>query len=409
MTPVTPYLRHYALALLSGAGVATAAVNLVPGYYHDLIEWRPLEILPNWLFAPVPDLATVFSTLFMPFFILLIGKEIWEAIILKKGAMHGRHVIAPAILALGSMAGAVLIWQIFTFIFQTAEEAGTTPEWAFPLGGDVVLAYFFGRLIFGRGHPALQLLLFVTIFIDLAALLIAGLAAPVLSFVNPLRLLWLALPLAAALTGYHLLTAPALRVEATEVQHQRANRLHNWAGLAVISWLGVTAAGLPAALGFLPLLPAMPHAHRSFGLFAVAERFLTDPLNRLEHWLLAPLVSGMTIYGFTRGGFDFAAFGEPTLVITLAAFWIGKPLGAMVAVSACRARGLKLQLVPGRRDMVIIAGLLGMGFTVPALSMVGALPGGAMQEAARLGMGISILIGPVLLLLVRKGRIYRTN
>lgn len=403
MTPVIPALRHYATALLIGTAAATLAVNIVPDLYHDLIEWQPVEFLPAGLFAPVPDLTTVFSAIFMPFVILLIGKELWEAIVLPKGTMHGRRMIAPMLIALGSMAGAVLIWHIFSLVFQTAEEAGTTPEWVFPLGGDVVLAYFFGRLIFGRGHPALQLLLFITIFIDLTALLMAGLFAPVLPIADPLRLLWLALPLAAALAGHHLLTAPALLPQASEVQHQRANRLRHWAVLGLASWLGVAAAGLPPALGFLPLLPAMPHAHRSFGLFSVAEGFLTDPLNRLEHRILTPLIGGVAIYGFTHGGLELAAITEPTLIITLATFWIGKPLGALVAISACRQRRLPLPQSPGRHDLHIIAGLLGMGFSIPALTMIGALPGGAMQEAARLGLGLSILIGVLLLFLTGKG------
>jgi NhaA family Na+:H+ antiporter len=44
---------------------------------------------------------------------------------------------------------------------------------------------------------------------------------------------------------------------------------------------------------------------------------------------------------------------------------------------------------------------MGMGFTVPVLTLDTALPGGAMQEAARLGLAFSLLAGPLSLLLRR--------
>ena len=50
------------------------------------------------------------------------------------------------------------------------------------------------------------------------------------------------------------------------------------------------------------------------------------------------------------------------------------------------------------RDLVLIALLLGMGFTVPVLALDSALPGGGMAEAARLGLAISLAAGGVALL-----------
>ena len=47
----------------------------------------------------------------------------------------------------------------------------------------------------------------------------------------------------------------------------------------------------------------------------------------------------------------------------------------------------------GLRDMLLLALLTGMGFTVPVLALDTALPGGGMAEAARLGLAISLLAG----------------
>ena len=58
-------------------------------------------------------------------------------------------------------------------------------------------------------------------------------------------------------------------------------------------------------------------------------------------------------------------------------------------------RGLRV------RDLVLSVILLSVGFTVPAVAIEASLPGGAMREAARMGMAISLLAGPLAVLLAR--------
>ena len=73
-------------------------------------------------------------------------------------------------------------------------------------------------------------------------------------------------------------------------------------------------------------------------------------------------------------------------------------LGLTVALAFLRAR--LPQGVAGR-DLVLIALISGMGFTVPVVALDSALPGGAMTEAARLGLALSLLAGPLALILGR--------
>ena len=138
-----------------------------------------------------------------------------------------------------------------------------------------------------------------------------------------------------------------------------------------------------------------------FGLFAEAEELLHDPLNRLAHALAWPLTGILFLFGLTRGGIDLMAFA-PTTVTTLAALWLGRPLG-MLVLGLGLAAVLGLRLPPGisLRDILRIAVIMAMGFTIPVLSLQSALPGGAMQEAARLGLALSLLAGPIALLLHR--------
>lgn len=399
MYRVSSFVPRFAKALLGGAVLATAWVNLAPDSYYDSIEWRLLDIdLPGWL-SPLPLSLTPMNLVadgLMSLFLFFIGKELWEALTLEHGPLRGRQAILPAGLTLGGLVGAALVWVLVGSLVETAEEASFAVGWQVPLGTDVVLCFLVARAAFGPGHPALHLLLLLSIATDILALLIAGLTHPDVS----LRLAWLILPLGAALATWALFGRPPAP-DAPETRRRWGQHLPPYVIAGLLSWIGVAASGLPPVLGLLPVIPAIAHADRSFGLFAEAEELLHDPLNRLSHALVWPLTLILFLFGLTRGGVDLLAFA-PTTVTTLAALWIGRPLG-MLALGLGLASVLGLRLPPGvsLRDVLRIAAVMAMGFTVPVLSLETALPGGAMQEAARLGLALSLLAGPLVLLLGR--------
>jgi Na+:H+ antiporter, NhaA family len=297
----------------------------------------------------------------------------------------------------GGVAGAGLVWVILTLAFGLRDDLPPDLGWTAPLGGDVVLCYLFGRMIFGAGHPALKLLLLVSIAETLVALVLAGITAPG----HAIRPLWLLLPALAALTVWWRF-GHALREGASVRDQQRGHLVWPYVIAGLLSWIGVIAAGLPGALGLLPILPAIAHADRSFGLFAEAEGLLHDPLNRLAHVLIWPATAITFAFGLTHGGVDLTAFATLTLVM-LAALWIGKPLGfAVVARAVARRKAAPDALTP--RDLICAAPLLGIAFTAPALGLPWSLPGGVMAEAARLGLALSLLAGPVAVLIARRIR-----
>ena len=404
MYRVSPFVRRFAQALLAGIGLATLWVNLAPDSYYDALEWRLYDLnLPAWL-APLPTSLTpmlIVSHLLMPFFVAFIGKELWEALILTRGAMSGRRAIAPVAGVMGAAVGASLIWVLTSALIETAEEASFGLGWQVPVGGDVVLAYFTARAVFGPGHPALHLSLLLTIGLDILGLVLGGLADPQAT----LRLAWLLLPLVACLLVWLAIARPPRPgTRVTEAQHRRAMALWPYVLTGAASWFGVAASGLPPALGLLPVIAVIPHADHSFGVFAEAEAFLHDPLNRLAHLLVKPLAVVLFLFGLTRGGIDLQAFA-PTTLTTLAALWLGKPLGLMLGLAlAARVFGVALPEGFRPRDIALVALIVGMGFTVPALVLENALPGGGMTEAARLGLALSLLAGPLAILLSRAGR-----
>jgi Na+:H+ antiporter, NhaA family len=397
MYRVSSFVPRFARALLGGAVSATLWVNLAPASYYDSIEWRLFDLtLPPWL-AALPISLTPISIVadgLMALFLFFIGKELWEALTLERGALNGRQAILPAAMTIGGLLGAATIWVLVGSLIETAEEAGFATGWQVPLGSDVVLCYLVGRRVFGPGHPALHLLLLLTIATDILALLVTGLTHPAAS----LRLFWLLVPVAAALFTWALF-GRSLPPDAPETQRQSGRTLWPYVIAGLISWVGVAASGLPPVLGLLPVIPAIAHAKRSFGLFAEVEELLHDPLNRLAHGLVWPLTVILFLFGLSRGGVDLSAFA-PTTVTTLTSLWLGRPIGMLlVGLGTAAALGLRLPNGVSLRDILRIAAIMAMGFTVPVLSLETALPGGAMQEAARLGLALSLLAGPALLLL----------
>lgn len=398
MYRVSPFVRHFGLALLSGVGAATLWVNLDHAGYYDAIEYRPADLsLPGWLANGSLSLTplSVVSDGLMALFTAFVAKELWEALVLERGALSGRAARLPLAAVLGGALGTVLIWLLAGSLLETAQEASFGTGWQVPVGSDVVISYLVGRRIFGAGHPALHLLLLTAIGFDILGLVLLGLTDPAGS---PLRLLWLAVPATAAVGvwwAYGRRPAPG----ASERERRRGLQLWPYVLAGLASWLGVAASGLPPALGLLPVIPAIPHADRAFGLFAEAEEFLHDPLNRLTHLLVRPLGVVLFLFGLTRGGIDLHAFAPTTLTV-LAAYWVGKPLGIMAGFVTALAT-LRLAMPQGisGRDLLLIALTLGMGFTVPVVALDVALPGGGMTEAARLGLALSLLAGPAMLML----------
>jgi NhaA family Na+:H+ antiporter len=399
MYRVSPFVRRFAWALLGGVAVATAWVNLSPGSYYDAMEYRLLDLSPPpWVAGDglVISPMTVVSELLMAFFLFFVGKELWEALVLQRGALSGRRAFLPAGAVLGGSLGAILVWLIHSALFAAEEWVPWGAGWPVPIGSEIVLGYVAGRMVFGAGHPALHLLLLISIATNILGILLLGLAYPYAG----LDLLWLLLPLGASLAVWQFY-GQSPQTGGSERERRRGLALWPYLLAGLVSWIGVVAAGLPGALGLLPVIPAIPHADRAFGLFAEAEEYLHDPLNRLAHLLVKPLSVVLFLFGLSRGGIDLAALA-PTTGTVLAAMWIGKPIGLFLGALAA-ARLFRLPMPAGIRirDLLLVAVISGMGFTAPLLALDSALPGGAMTEAARLGLALSLLVWPAALLLSR--------
>ena len=400
MYRVSPHIMHFAWALGAGLVLATLWVNSDPASYYDVIEYRLwAPHLPDSLSLPDPIFSAQYITsqALMALFMALIAKELWESLVLSHGALaRGHRRMMPLGAVLGGVVGAAAMWLALPFDTATLFDLGPSTGWSLPIGSDVVFCYVFGAWVFGKGHPALHLLLLMAIAFDILGLL----AMAIDSLGQDLRPLWLGLSVLSLLAIWRFSSRHA-RAGASEIAHRHAAKLWPYALAGVICWAGFVLSGLPGALGLVPMIPLIPHAERSFGLFAEAEDVLHDPLNRFAHLVALPVTASLFLFGLTRGAVDVTAFGVLTPRI-LAALWLGKPLGVLAgALIGLRLSGRPLPKELRRIDLVLIAILSGIGLTVPLLALDTALNGGLPADQLRAGLATSLGFGILAVVVAR--------
>lgn len=392
MYRVWNYVSSYSLLLVIGAGIALLWANLDPESYQALIHY---VLIDDFLIGePTPEGGSIQHTLtlqflvndvLMAFFFAIAAKEVWEAIILEEGSLRGRRALTPLVATLGGMVGPVTVYlglAAATGLFETVAQG-----WAIPTATDIAFSYLVGRMIFGAGHPAIRFLLLLAIADDALGLIILAVFYPQ----GALAPEWLLLSLGAALAVYVLFNWLPVALDRDNLLKPNATwvrkKLSFWPYLiaGALSWYGFQEAGIHPALGLLPIIPTIPHADRAFGVFAEAEQYLTDLLNRIEHMLKVPVEIVLFLFGLFNAGVAFSAISAPTWLV-LAGLLIGKPVGIFL-FGWFAVRVLRLGLSDGMRiaDLFVIGCVAAIGFTVALFIGSVAFPAGPVQDAAKMG------------------------
>lgn len=388
---------EYSALLILGAVTALIWANLAPDSYHRVVEFPLVQNSPiGQLHVDAEGTARRTLTLhylvndvLMALFFAIAGKEVWEAVALKNGALRGRKALTPLIATAGGMLGPVTVYLLgAALIGQLAELAN---GWAIPTATDIAFSYLVGRLVFGAGHPAVSFLLLLAIADDAGGLIILAVFYPQ----GELAPAWLLLSLAAA-GGAWLFANRLPRARDAGREHRPhstfwRDRMGAWPYIVAgcLSWYGFQQAGIHPALGLLPVIPAIPHSDIEFGVFSEAEADLPDMLNRIEHALKPPVEVILFFFGLANAGVEFSAMGAATWLVLLGLI-VGKPVG-IVLLGWLAARPMKLGLPDGMRtsDLFVLGCVAAIGFTV-ALFVAGvAFPPGAIQDAAKMGALLS--------------------
>lgn len=382
------FLQDYSLLLVFGAAVALFWANTAPETYHAIIEY------PLWEGGIVGHLHDGHRTLtlhflindiLMAFFFAIAGKEVWEAVALRNGALRGRRAVSPLVATAGGMLGPVLVYLLGAFL--VGKFSVLASGWAIPTATDIAFSYLVGRLVFGAGHPAVMFLLLLAIADDAGGLIILAIFYPQ----GDLAPQWLLLSLAAALAVWFFANRLPRALDGANPSKPVSTAVRRilsfWPYLiaAALSWYGFQEAGIHPALGLLPIVPTIPHSEVDFGVYAEEERHQSDLLNRIEHALKIPVQIVLLLFGLANAGVEFSAIDEATWLV-FAGLVIGKPLGISF-MGWLAARPLGFGLPDGMRlaDLPVVGCVAAIGFTV-ALFVAGvAFPPGGEQDAAKMG------------------------
>lgn len=410
MYRVWNFVSEYSVLLISGALTALVWANVHPNSYHDLVEF----VIADDFFIGHPHadahghihrtltLHYLVNDVLMALFFAIAAKEVWEAVVLKNGALRGKKAATPLFATAGGMIGPIAVYLGIAAVLGSETYDAVARGWAIPTATDIAFSYLIGRIVFGAGHPAVRFLLLLAIADDAAGLIILALFYPTAELAPQ----WLLLSVGAALSVFALFNAlprwldrgDQLRRWSTWVR--RTLSFWPYAMAGCLSWYGFMRAGLHPALGLLPVVPAIPHADRAFGVFAEVEVHVHDVLNDMEHALKYPVELVLFLFGLVNAGVEFGAMGAATWLVFVGLV-VGKPLGVLL-FGWIAARPLGLGLPAGMRviDLMVIGCVAAIGFTVSLFIATVAFDAGPVQEAAKMGAllsfaaaGLSILAG----------------
>ncbi len=286
------------------------------------------------------------NDILMALFFAIAGKEVWEATLPGGPLSNPKTAATPLIATFGGMAGPALVFVLGAAM--VGQFSDLAHGWAIPCATDIAFSYMVARIVFGPGHPAIPFLLLLAIADDALGLIILAVFYPQ----GPISFLWLSLAIVAVVMGLAM---------------RRARVKSFWPyllGPGVISWVGFAMGGLHPALGLLPIIPTLPHAHVDTGLFDWSSMEEDDTLSQFEHWWKNPVELILGAFGLLNAGVVMSSVGTPTYLV-LMGLLVGKPLGIWL-FGMLAAKGLKFGLPKGMnsKDLFVVGCAGGIGFTV---------------------------------------------
>ncbi|MAI71742.1 MAG: sodium:proton antiporter [Rhodopirellula sp.] len=326
----------------------------------------------------------VINDILMALFFAIAAKEVWESLLPGGALSNPRKAATPLLATVGGIAGPALVYVVGCYFTGTQDIFGK--GWAVPCATDIAFSYLIARMIFGVGHPAIAFLLLLAIADDAAGLMILAVFYPQ----APLQYYWFLLTAGAMALAFFLRTA----------------KVHShWVyllGPGILCWYSFYQANIHAALGLVPIIPFLPHAHTDLGMFAKAEKNREDTLNEFEHFWKTPVEFFLGLFGLANAGVVMSSLGTGTWLV-LGGLLLGKPLG-ITAMTLFAEKGLKLQKPAGMdyRHVVTLGMVAGIGFTVALFVSVAAFTqAGPVQDSVKMGALLSFAAAPLAILIAK--------
>ena len=354
---------------------AAAPTGFFANTYDKLIN-RPMPTEGGTIERHGITVHFLINDILMALFFAIAAKEVWESLLPGGALSNPREAATPLLATLGGVVGPAALYLLGMMLFNTPVDGvrELAPGWAIPCATDIAFSYLVARLIFGNGHPAIAFLLLLAIADDAAGLVILAVAYPS----KPLELQWLLLTGVAMAMAYGL---HKMRVQSF------------WAYLlvpGVLSWISFDLAGIHAALGLVPIIPLLPHAHTDLGIFAREELDRHDTLNDFEHWWKNPVELILGVFGLANAGVVLSSIGLGTWLVVIGLL-VGKPLG-ITLLTWIAEKFFKLEMPKGMgyRHIVTLGTIASIGFTVALFVSTAAFKTpGPVQDSVKMGALLS--------------------
>jgi NhaA family Na+:H+ antiporter len=361
--------------LIAATALALLWANLAGGSYEDVRD-APLHLGPDWLHLQLTLDRWVADGLLALFF-FVAGLEIKRELTVgqladRRAAMlpffaAGGGMLVPALVAIAVSGGA-------------AADGGA---WAIPVATDIAFALGVLALVGSSLPPGVRvLLLSMAVIDDLAAIALIAVL-----FTAGLSLAWLAGGLLAA-AAYWL--AHRLRIDPAPLL---------WA-IAIVAWVCIHASGVHATVTGILLGLLTPVRPRDGESTPAGERY--------EH-RLHPISAGIAVplFALVAAGIPLASAGDALTDAIAVGVFAGLLVGKFAGVLAGSWLAVRFRLgtLPGGvgwGDVVPIAVLAGIGYTVSLLIVQLSIDGeAAQQHAATAVLAASVLASLAALVLLR--------
>ncbi|UFS72843.1 Na+/H+ antiporter NhaA [Geomonas sp. RF6] len=358
-------LREFSIPLLSGVALALFWANLYPESYHHFVH------APRFLRF---DLHFLTNDLFMVLFFGIAAAEITESCLPGGDLNPPRKALNALAATAGGVIGPAVVYLALNAVFGSPL---LVKGWGIPTATDIALAWLVARAIFGRHHPAVAFLLLLAIADDAIGLIIIALFYP--NPHQPPEPVW-------------LLLIPCGMIFAWLVRRARVQWYMPYLVVGGCAcWTGLYLGNLHPALALACVVPFLPHATRERAhLFEEDERE-DSPLARfVRHWRL-PVDFGMFLFGLVNAGVLFSGVSVVTWLVFLGLL-VGKTGGIVTASLVAGRLGWTRPRGMGRLDLVLVALIAGIGFTVSLFIAGEAFADPLLQEGAKMGALFSIAI-----------------
>ena len=389
---LTNILQEFSIPLIVGVVAGLAVANIDHHFYEELVDYhvfgKGVEVFGRSVTAHF-----LINEIFMVFFFGVAAKEITESV-LPGGALNPvSKAINPLMGTLGGVFGPAGLYFLLAFIFYggTNDFPVVANGWGIPTATDIALAWLVARMVFGKGHPAVNFLLLLAVADDAIGLGIIAVFYPDPDF--PVQPAWLLLTFGGMVSAYGM---------------RRAN-LRFWPAYILIaggmSWMGLFKSSIEPALALVVIVPFLPGPRTSLGLFTEEEHpdpaqhrdtmppspwiHHHSPLDNFEHQLKLFVDVGLFFFAFANAGVAFGSINAVTAIVLISLI-AGKTIGVTLFSWVALLLGFPLPTGMQMKHLLVAAIIAGLGLTV-ALFVAGKAftDDSPFQDPAKMGAVLS--------------------